>query len=326
MLPYPAPPSQQPAWLPAPTWPAVIPGWPGPAIPFGTEAAYYPWPTPRPSWPWSPPAGGEDTPHQPVPSPLPLAEETDPIETEVPPIPPAVKTEVEFDLGPGPADRWSETPAQLLPEAVGIPQVGPLRGGLTLSELLSKRIRGFSDRQLTEHHRIYREYFSKFREVRTKLRTAERGEASEVFSRYRALKTSEGIAWNGIRMHELYFDQLSGAGRPAGGRISEWIGRDFGSFDNWVKDFVACAKSARTWALVVYDYYDRRLHNLIADSNESGPLVLSVPLIVCDMAEHAYAIDFGSDKDAYLKAFLMNLDWESVNSRLGEVLKMEFRM
>lgn len=67
-------------------------------------------------------------------------------------------------------------------------------------------------------------------------------------------------------------------------------------------------------------------HNLIMDSNDEGHVILTVPLVVCDMAEHAYMIDFGFDKDAYLKAFFMNLDWDDVNARLVEVLKGETRI
>lgn len=224
-------------------------------------------------------------------------------------------------MAPEPGQRWPETPAPRLPEAVGIPPAGPVLGGIALEELLGGRIRGFSERLLREHHRIYREYYAKFREVRAKLRTADRAEAHEVFSRYRALRLSEIVAWNGVRLHELYFQNLGGVGGPAVGRIARFLERDYGSFDNWLRDFTAVAKSTRMWAVTVWDYYDRRIHNQIYDSNETGPVVLTVPLLVCDMAEHAYLIDFGFDKDAYLRTFFANVDWDVVNGRLEEVLR-----
>lgn len=272
-------------WLPAPGWPpAGVPAWPWPGAPAWPGQTLPGWPgLPAPPLPAEapPPAGGED-PQQPPMGPQRRPDE--PEERRAPAPPPAPPPEpppaparapgaapllgqtpadVEFGFAvePSPTSRWPETAAEPLPEAAGIPQVGPLRGGLALSDLLAKRIRGFSDRLLTEHHRIYREYYTKFREVRTKLRTAERGEANEVFSRYRALKVSENIAWNGVRLHELYFDNLGGVGGPAVGRIAEVLKRDFGSFENWVKDFVAAAKATRMWAVTAYDYYDRKLHN-----------------------------------------------------------------
>lgn len=218
-------PSHRPLpWPPANAWPgASVPGWPGLS--------------PRWTWPpLQPPAGAEA-------APAPAAG---------PDLPPP---------GGGEERPAEAAPAAALPEAAGIPPAGPRRGGLPLAELLSRRIRGFSERLLTEHHRLYREHYAKFREIRTKLRTAERAEAHPVFSRYRALKVAEAVAWNGIRLHELYFDHLGGAGGPPAGRIGELIKRDFGSYEGWTRDLAAAAGSTRQWAVTAWDVYDRRLHN-----------------------------------------------------------------
>ena len=77
--------------------------------------------------------------------------------------------------------------------------------------------------------------------------------------------------------------------------------------------------SARGWVILAYDLNDGRLHNYISDIHNQGIVLGTIPLIVLDMYEHAYFIDFGTDKKSYIDWFLSSINWEIVEERLGKI-------
>jgi Fe-Mn family superoxide dismutase len=131
------------------------------------------------------------------------------------------------------------------------------------------------------------------------------------------LKVEETFNWDAVKLHELYFWNLGGTGGPAKGRIRTMIDRDFESFDKWKEDFLAAGKAARGWVVLAYDCDDKTLHNFLQDVHNVGVVWRAIPLLVLDVYEHAYFIDFGIDRAKYMDAFFANVDWDEINRRFG---------
>ncbi|MDP3947190.1 MAG: Fe-Mn family superoxide dismutase, partial [bacterium] len=152
----------------------------------------------------------------------------------------------------------------------------------------------------------------KSNEIQEKLESADKSEANGVWSTIGELKRQETFAVNGMKLHEVYFGHLHGDGTP-GGALVAMIEKDFGSLEAWKEDMVATALSARGWAITAFDYRDNRLHNYGSDAHNVGAVWGAIPLIVLDVYEHAYFMDYGVNRKSYLDAFFKNLDWNFAN-------------
>jgi len=138
------------------------------------------------------------------------------------------------------------------------------------------------------------------------------------------LKREELVALNSTLLHELYFSSLGGEGKPTR-MMAEALDRDFGSVDRWRSEFVAMGNAlggGSGWVLLVYVPRDRRLINQFA-AEHSQAVAGGIPLLALDMYEHAYHIDFGANAKAYVDAFMRNIDWQAVEERHGDALKVE---
>ncbi len=184
-----------------------------------------------------------------------------------------------------------------------------------------KSLEGLSERQLGEHHDIlYAGYVNKLNEIEVKLPTVDRKAANATYSDLRELKKEEVFATNGIQLHEGYFDNLGGKGR-AGGKILDALARDFGSYEIWEEDFRACGMAARGWVVLAFNMEDKRLHNYVSDTHDMGGVWSCVPLLVLDVYEHAYFLDYGTKRKDYLEKFMANLDWQVIEQRFSDAAK-----
>jgi Fe-Mn family superoxide dismutase len=163
------------------------------------------------------------------------------------------------------------------------------------------------------HYKLYEGYVAKRNEILGKLGHAELGSANQVYSDVRALKVDLTFAIGGIKNHEIYFEHLGGDGGEPDGRMRELIVRDFGSVDNWRNDLKATGLAARGWAWTAYDWDERRLFNYIGDAQNTFPVWNATPLVALDVYEHAYFLDYQTDRASYIDAFFANLDWGVVN-------------
>ena len=125
-------------------------------------------------------------------------------------------------------------------------------------------------------------------------------------------KSSRGIS---VILHELYFDGLALKGTDPGGEVRKAIEKRFGTVEKWAADFVASAKAAAGWAVLVFHPVNGRLYNLVSDEHAQGPLWMSAPLVVLDTYEHAYYVDYQSKKAEYVEKFLGFIDWVEVAIR-----------
>ena len=116
--------------------------------------------------------------------------------------------------------------------------------------------------------------------------------------------------WN----HSFFWHSIkpNGGGKPKGEILSQ-IEKDFGSYDAWINDFKACGLVARGWVVLAWDMNDGRLHNYICDAHNQGGIWGAIPVIVLDTYEHAYMLDFGSDRKAYIENFCQQLNWNEAN-------------
>lgn len=184
---------------------------------------------------------------------------------------------------------------------------------------ITKDLSGLSLKMLQDHFKLYLGYVKKTNEIQKKIDEADKSEANATYSYVGELKRQETFAVNGMKLHEVYFAHLGGDGKP-GGELLEMIERDFGSLDIWKEDMIATGLSARGWAVTAYDLKDKRLHNYGADAHNVGAVWGAVPVIVLDVYEHAYFLDYSIDRKSYIDAFFRNLDWDFANKILTSVL------
>ena len=187
---------------------------------------------------------------------------------------------------------------------------------------IQKDLPGISLRTLQEHFKLYQGYVKKTNEIQKKIDEADKSEANGVYSHIGELKRQETFAVNGMKLHEVYFGHLGqGGDSEPRGKFLEMIERDFGSLENWKLDMVATGLSARGWAILALDFKDNRLHNYSADAQNVGAVWGAIPIIAMDVYEHAYFIDYGTDRKSYVDAFFKNLNWEFAESILASYAK-----
>jgi superoxide dismutase, Fe-Mn family len=172
---------------------------------------------------------------------------------------------------------------------------------------------GISRAAVEAHYKLYEGYVNKRNEILEKLDGVDLSSANQVYSDIRALKLELTFAIGGIKNHEIYFEHLGGDGGNPGGAIAQLIQRDFGSVDRWRADLRATGMAARGWAWTAYDWDESRVFNYLGDAQNTFPVWNATPLVALDVYEHAYFMDFQTDRASYIDAFFDNLDWSAVN-------------
>src|SRR3990167_181434 len=181
-------------------------------------------------------------------------------------------------------------------------------------------LEGLSEKQLKEHHDVlYAGYVKKTNEIREALKNADTAGANATYSQLGELKREETFALNGVKLHEGYFDNMAadGGGEPTVA-IRQWIEEDFGSVAKFLDDFRATGMAARGWVILAFDLDEGKLRTYLCDSHNQGGVWNSVALLIMDVYEHAYFIDYATGRKAYIEAFFKNIDWKYVDMRISE--------
>lgn len=173
---------------------------------------------------------------------------------------------------------------------------------------------GISKKTVEEHLKLYNGYVNKSNEIIEKLPKADLNTANQVFSDIRALKVELSFAVGGMQNHEIYFAHLTRNGGQPSGELKKQIEKDFGGYENFVKDLRATGLASRGWAWTVWFPAIGRLLNWAGDSQNTYLSWDLKPILALDVYEHAYFIDQGANRGAYIDAFVKNLDW----NKLGE--------
>ncbi len=212
--------------------------------------------------------------------------------------------------------------------AMGESTTGPLapayRGEHAIEPLPfdPKKLRGLSEKLIVSHHaNNYAGAVKRLNAIEKQLGSLPRDAAPFQFG---SLKREELIASNSMRLHELYFANLGGDGR-AEGRAARLLKDAYGSLEAWEHDFRQTALSlggGSGWVVVAWDRKGEALHNHWA-WDHAHQSVGGEPVLVLDVYEHAYHMDYGAATKAYVDAFLANVRWEEVERRVGRALSAE---
>lgn len=189
-----------------------------------------------------------------------------------------------------------------------------------IKDLPFKSLSGISEKTIQAHHgKLYQGYVKKWSEIQEKLATIDLTSANATYSDLRELKIEESFASNGVVLHEAYFSILGGNGEVPQ-EVRELLGKDFASFDKWLTEFKALGLCSRGWVVLAYDFNDGKFKNLLLDAHNLYGLLGVAPILVLDMYEHAYFMDFGADKKSYIETFFKNINWSAVQEKFLKIL------
>ena len=178
-------------------------------------------------------------------------------------------------------------------------------------------IEGLSEALLRNHFTLYQGYVTntnKLNDILLGLEKEGRFSAPE----FAELNRRFGWEFNGMRLHELYFWNLANGGKPLDHNSDLYrnIVKEWGSLEKWEKDFRGMgAMRGIGWIVLYYDHKDGRLFNVWINEHDMGHLSGCVPILVMDVFEHAYMLDYGLKKADYIESFFSNLDWKAAAER-----------
>ena len=177
---------------------------------------------------------------------------------------------------------------------------------------------GFSDALLKNHFTLYEGYVKNTNTVLEKLETLAK-EGKRATPEYNELKRRFGWEWDGMRLHELYFGNMKNGGTAmdAKSTLATKITAAWGSVEEWTKGFKATgAMRGIGWTMLAYDKEGDRLFNIWVNEHDEGHLAGATPILVMDVFEHAFMLDYGLKRADYIEAFWKSIDWESVAARI----------
>ena len=173
-----------------------------------------------------------------------------------------------------------------------------------------------SDEAHNAHMNLYSGYAEKVNEIHNKLKNAPKDKANKNYSEYRGLKKELSLNLNGVILHELFFRNTGGEHNAPLDQFNALVNKDFGGYENWLKDLIATANSARGWAIAAYEQRTKCLQNILLDRHDEGLVSGMFPIVVLDVYEHAFVRDFGDDQNAYVQAAAKKLCFETIEKRV----------
>lgn len=178
---------------------------------------------------------------------------------------------------------------------------------------------GFSEQLLKNHFTLYQGYVNNFNKLDEILVGMEK-EGKYSTPEYAELNRRLGWEFNGMRLHELYFGNLTKIPQLLDGEsaLMKKINQEFGSYEFFEKDFRAMgAMRGIGWVILYYDQSADRLFNVWVNEHDVGHFAGARPLLVMDVFEHAFLTDYGLKRADYIEAFFKAIDWNVVNNRYG---------
>lgn len=176
---------------------------------------------------------------------------------------------------------------------------------------------GLSAKQIEVHLKLYAGYVKNVNAIMAKLEELKQDSEKNALA-LSELKRRFGFEFDGMRLHELYFEALGGNGQPAGVLVDA-LTQQWGTFDAWLNEFKAMgAMRGIGWVLLTYDPKGKMFHNVWVSDHELGHLATLPIIIAMDMWEHAFMIDYvPAQKGDYVGAFMKNLDWSKLDTRFS---------
>jgi len=216
----------------------------------------------------------------------------------------------------------AQQPASPAPDAAPPGPTGTIPGQHTVKPLpfVPKHLRGLSERLIVSHHdNNYAGAINNLNKVEEELSQVTADTPGFIVG---GLKERELTFTNSMILHELYFGNLGGDGR-AGGRILKELVNACGTFARWEAMFRATGMSlagGSGWTVLDFNFHTGDLRTYWSGSHPQA-LASGCPLLVMDMYEHAYQMDYGAAAAKYVDAFFQNIHWDEVNRRLERAQK-----
>lgn len=174
-------------------------------------------------------------------------------------------------------------------------------------------LEGLSDALLNNHFTLYQGYVTNTNKLVDLMKEKEVGtpEYAELHRRF-------GWEWNGMRLHELYFGNMAKVSVPLSeGTLKQKIESTWGSIENWEKEFRAMAAMRGVgWVILSHDTQEEKLMNVWIAEHDGGHLTGAAPLLVMDVWEHAFMLDYGIKRADYINVFMSHIDWHAVEERI----------
>lgn len=177
---------------------------------------------------------------------------------------------------------------------------------------------GFSDIMLKNHFTLYEGYVKNANLLTEKL-TALAKNGGFGTPEYNELKRRFGWEYNGMRLHELYFGNMKKGGTTVEveSALARTMEQQYGSIDAWMADFKATgAMRGIGWTMLVREH-SGVLANIWVNEHDVGLLVDATPLLVMDVFEHSFMLDYGLKRADYIAAFMDAIDWRVIEARFG---------
>ena len=177
---------------------------------------------------------------------------------------------------------------------------------------------GFSENLLRNHFTLYQGYVTNTNKL-SDLLAAILKEGKTGTPEYSELKRRFGFEFNGMRLHEYYFENLGGkAPLDKSGAVVKKLADIYGSYEAWEQDFRATgAMRGIGWAILYQDDVTGWLFNQWINEHEVGHLAGCRPILVMDVFEHAFMIDYGLKRADYIESFFKNINWTAVEKRVS---------
>jgi Fe-Mn family superoxide dismutase len=177
---------------------------------------------------------------------------------------------------------------------------------------------GFSDTLLKNHFTLYQGYVNNTNKL-IEIFGQMLKEGKTGTPEFAELRRRLGWEFNGMRLHEYYFENLGGkGGLEKAGKLSKRISEDFGNYEAWEKEFKAVATMRGIgWAVLYQDRLTGKLLNFWINEHDVGHPAGGSPLLILDVFEHAFMTDYGLKRADYIEAFFRNIHWKAVEGRLG---------
>lgn len=188
---------------------------------------------------------------------------------------------------------------------------------LTLELADRPEVKGISAQVVEWHHdKHHAGYVAALNEIEQQIAAMTAIESNANYSTFTELKRRETFNASGMHLHDIYWRNLTpGGAKPAPelGVVAKLV-NDFGSVERWEEEFIGTAKTPNTgWAILALAPYDGKLHNFACSFHDLGGVWGAIPLIACDVWEHAYYYDYGPDRGSYISSFLALLDWPAID-------------
>jgi len=177
-----------------------------------------------------------------------------------------------------------------------------------------------SEKTKQTHQELFEGYIKELNATSAQLDTADRELSNPNHSQFRSLKLDESHNHNAAFLHGLYFQNISDMNSEINADSIAFmrLERDFGSFDLWQEDFIACCMAARNgWAVTIYSITLKRYINTIIDLHDQHVMISAFPVIVMDCWEHSYFKDYLKNRKAYVYGMMKELNWNIIEERFN---------